>query len=130
MSNDDGERLWGDAEDNPHDYVVPVGKWRGRTLGEVYAADNGYITWLSNISPADDSPHAFDWLEARQAAKRFLQALTAPVPANAIACHYCARQLTFASVLMLTPNVIAVKCPCRSMPIRATSSQPLFEEAA
>lgn len=43
---------------------------------------------------------------------------------EAVACHYCGFKLSFADVLVLTPDLLIMDCPCRpkESPIRSQRS--------
>lgn len=49
-------------------------------------------------------------------------------PGDSIICTGCRRNLTFADVLMLTPNVVALRCVCADKPLRMARSHSNFGE--
>lgn len=42
--------------------IIPLGKYKGRPIGEVYAEDPGYIRWLTHDADIENWPELSDAL--------------------------------------------------------------------
>jgi hypothetical protein len=55
---------------NPEDFVMPFGKYKGETLGDIAASDPAYLDWLAGLDNLyEDTRKAVDAICEKYAAE-------------------------------------------------------------